>query len=186
MIGLAGLAVFDRNGRAGTSAGPTPSGPAGTGVPQRIREDVQVTASKTAPSSTTAQGEPVTYLPSNVIDGDVQTAWRAPGDGRGDTLTLVFDGPVDIVRVGLIPGYAKFDPETGTNRFEQDRIITEVRYLIPGLPPTIAHFKPQPYPQFVRLSATASRITVEILGTTEPGGRDYTAISEIYVYGYPQ
>jgi hypothetical protein len=128
----------------------------------------------------------VTYLPSNVIDGDVQTAWRVPGDGRGETVTLVFNGPVDIVRVGLIPGYAKFDPETGANRFEQDRIITEVRYLIPGLPPTVRHFQLRPYPQFVHVIATASRITVEILDTTEPGGLDYTAISEIYVYGYPQ
>ena len=33
---------------------------------------------------------------------------------------------------------------------------------------------------------TTSRITVEILDTTESGGLDYTAISEIYVYGYPQ
>ena len=68
----------------------------------------------------------------------------------------------------------------------QDRIIEEVRYLIPGLPPTVQRFRPKPLPQFVRLSATTSRLTVEILATTEPGGLDYTAISEIYVYGYPQ
>jgi hypothetical protein len=101
-------------------------------------------------------------------------------------VTLLFDGPVDLVRVGLIPGYAKFDPETGDDRFEQDRIIREVRYLIPGRPPTVQHFKPRPFPQFVRLNATTSRITVEIVATTPPGGLDYTAISEIYVYGYPR
>ena len=41
-------------------------------------------------------------------------------------------------------------------------------------------------PQFVELHATTSRITVKILATTKPAGLDYTAISEIYVYGYPQ
>jgi hypothetical protein len=147
---------------------------------------VQVTASHTAPSATDAAGNPVSYLPGNVIDGNVQTAWRVAGNGVGETVTLIFDRPVDIVRIGLIPGYAKFDPETGDNRFEQDRIIKEVQYLIPGLPPTVQRFRPQPFPQFVRVSAATSRITVEILGTTAPGGLDYTAISEIYVYGYPQ
>lgn len=186
VVGLAGLAVVDRKNRAGTSPIASPSGSTRSGVPQLIRVGVQATASNTAPPASDAAGNPVTYLPSNVIDGDVQTAWRVPGDGRGETVTLVFNGPVDIVRVGLIPGYAKFDPETGANRFEQDRIITEVRYLIPGLPPTVRHFQPRPYPQFVHVIATASRITVEILDTTEPGGLDYTAISEIYVYGYPQ
>jgi serine/threonine-protein kinase len=161
--------------------GSTPSGPA-----LLIRQGVQATASHTAPAATDAAGNVVTYLPGNVIDGDVQTAWRVAGDGRGERVTLLFDGPVDIARVGLIPGYAKFDPETGENRFVQDRIIKEVRYLIPGLPPTVQRFKPKPFPQFVRLSATTSRLTVEILDTTEPGGLDYTAISEIYVYGYPQ
>ena len=105
---------------------------------------------------------------------------------RLETVTLLFNDPVVIVRIGLIPGYAKFDPETGENRFEQDRIIKEVRYLIPGRAPTVRHFQPRPVPQFVRVNATASRITVEIVDTTEPGGLDFTAISEIYVYGYPQ
>jgi hypothetical protein len=41
-------------------------------------------------------------------------------------------------------------------------------------------------PQFVQLRATTSQITVKILATTAAGGLDYTAISEIYVYGYPQ
>jgi hypothetical protein len=50
----------------------------------------------------------------------------------------------------------------------------------------VQHFKPRPFPQFVRLNATTSRITVEIVATTPPGGLDYTAISEIYVYGYPR
>ncbi len=165
--------------------GRTTSGPT-TAAPQLIRQGVQVTASSTAPASVDAAGNVVTYVPSHVIDGNVETAWRAPGDGRGVTLTLLFDTPVDVVRIGLIPGYAKSDPETGENRFQENRIIERVRYLAPGLPPVTQTFRPMPVPQFVRLPVTTSRITIEILDTTEPGGKDFTAISEVYVYGYRQ
>ncbi len=174
--GLAFLGLRDR----GPAQRPSPSS-----APARlIREGVQVIASDTAPSSTDAAGNRVTYVPANVIDGDVQTAWRTPGDGRDESVTLLFDNPIDVVRIGLIPGYAKTDPETGANRFLQDRIISSVVYKVPGLPNTPKTFRPLPVPQFVRLRVTTSRITVKILDTTASGGLDYTAISEIYVFGY--
>ena len=163
--------------------GPAPSASPPGPPALLIREGVQVIASETAPSSTDAAGNRVTYVPANVIDGDVQTAWRAPGNGHGVSITLIFDNPINLVRIGLIPGYAKTDPETGANRFLQDRIITAVAYQIPGLPNTTKTFKQRPVPQFVRLRATTSRITVKIVGTSASGGLDYTAISEIYVFG---
>lgn len=182
---LAGISLADRHegGSGGTPSSSTTTRPP---VPQRILEGVQVTASSVAPPSKDAAGNTVTYLPSHVIDGDVETAWRTPGNGHGETLTLLFSDPVDVVQVGMIPGYAKIDPATSANRFLQDRIITDVRWLIDGIAPTEQHFSPDPYPQLVRLSATTNQITVRILRTTRPGGADFTAISEIYVYGYPQ
>src|SRR5205823_4102509 len=96
--------------------------PPPTASPELIREGVQVTASSTAPASHDAAGNVVTYQPSNVIDGDVETAWRTPGDGNGESVTLIFDNPVDVVKIGLIPGYAKTDPQTGVDRFFQDRV----------------------------------------------------------------
>jgi serine/threonine protein kinase len=185
IVAVTGLALADRNGGSGT---PPTSGPTSvTRGPQLIR-GVQATASSTAPSSVDGAGHLVTYLPGNAVDGKVETAWRTRGNGRGVTLTLLFDGPVDIVRIGLIPGYAKTDPTTGVNRFQQERTVAEVRYLIPSLPPTTKVFQPEAFVQFVNVSATASRITVKILRTTKPGGPrgNFTAISEIYVYGYPQ
>jgi serine/threonine-protein kinase len=179
LIVVAGLALIGFLGR-GPVASPS------AGPPQLIREGVQVTASRTAPSSTDAAGNPVTYVPTNVIDGNVQTAWRTPGNGHGQSVTLIFDNPINVVRIGLIPGYAKTDPQTGANRFLQDRIINAVAYEIPGFPDTTQTFRPLPVPQFVRLSATTSRITVKILSTTASGGLDYTAISEIYVFGYQE
>ncbi len=164
--------------------GPTQSSSPSASQPQLIREGTQVIASHTAPSSTDAAGNPVTYVPANVIDGNVQTAWRTPGDGHDESITLIFDNPINIVRIGLIPGYAKTDPQTGADRFVQNRIIDTVAYKIPGLPNTMKRFRPLPVPQFVRLRATTSRVTVKILDTTDSGGLDYTAISEIYVFGY--
>jgi hypothetical protein len=160
----------------------SPSGPS----PQLIRGGVQVIATDTAASSTDAAGNVVTYVPANVIDGDVETAWRTPGDGHGVSVTLIFDNPINIVRIGLIPGYAKTDPQTGVDRFRQNRIIESVAYQVPGLPSTTKEFRPLPVPQFTHLRVTTSRITVKILSTSPSGGLDYTAISEIYVFGYPQ
>jgi hypothetical protein len=177
-----GLAALNHEG-APPSSSPSSSPPAP--IPERILEGVQVTASSVAPPSQDAAGNTVTYLPNNVIDGDVDTAWRTPGNGHGDTLTLLFDRPVNVVQVGMIPGYAKIDPVTSANRFLQDRIITNVRWSIPGIPATEQQFQPDPVPQLVRLDAVTTQITVRILGTTRAGGLDFTAISEIYVYGYP-
>jgi serine/threonine protein kinase len=181
IVAVAGAAILAMRDR-----GPAPSASSSVAAPSLIREGVQVTASSTAPSSTDAAGNPVTYVPANVIDGNVQTAWRTPGDGHGQWVTLIFDNPIDVVRIGLIPGYAKTDPQTGANRFLQDRIIKAVAYQLPGLPNTTQTFEPLPVPQFVPLRATTSQITVKIVATTAAGGLDYTAISEIYVYGYPQ
>lgn len=177
VAGLVYLGSQDRGSGRGSSPGTRP---------QLIREGVQVIATDTAPSSTDAAGNVVTYVPGNVIDGDVETAWRTPGDGRGASVTLIFDNPINVVRIGLIPGYAKTDPQTGVDRFRQNRIIELVAYRVPGLPNTTKVFRPLPVPQFTHLGVTTSRITVKILSTSAAGGLDYTAISEIYVFGYPQ
>jgi serine/threonine-protein kinase len=166
-----------------TSPSEPPKTPAARDV---IRDGVQVTASQTAPSSEDGAGNIVTYVPANVIDGDIRTAWRTPGDGVGQTVTLIFDNPVDVSRIGLVPGYAKTDPITGVDRFRQHRIVVEARFLIPGLPPITKTYRPEPVPQFVRIGATTRRVTIEVTETTEPGGLDFTAISEIYVVGSPQ
>jgi hypothetical protein len=181
VVAAAALLFLNRPGR-GIVEGPSPSGAS----PRLIREGVQVIASDTAPSSTDAAGNTVTYVPANVIDGNVQTAWRTPGAGQDVSVTLIFDNPINVVRIGLIPGYAKTDAQTGVDRFLQNRIVKAVSYQIAGLPNTTKTFRPRPVPQFVRLDALTSRITVKILDTTAPGGLDYTAISEIYVFGYQQ
>ena len=75
---------------------------------------------------------------------------------------------------------------TSANRFLQDRIIDRVAYQVPGSRTRRRPSSRSPSRSFVRLDATTSRITVKILETSASGGLDYTAISEIYVYGYSQ
>jgi hypothetical protein len=144
-----------------------------------------VEASATAPPGTDAHGATVTYVATNLIDGDPSTAWRVPGSGQGVVLTVRFAKPVVVTRIGLIPGYAKVDPVDGTNRFFQNRRVHRVRYGAVGISRE-ASFVDQPELQTVDVqSKPSTEVTVEILESTAPGDRDFTAISEIEVSGLP-
>lgn len=85
-------------------------------------------ATCTADPSTDSAGNRVTFEASNVLDADPDTAWRCEGDATGEELTLTFDEPVTISSLSLIPGYAKVDPTDGTNRFWENRTMTQVRW----------------------------------------------------------
>ena len=144
-----------------------------------------VQATATAPPGTDSRGVAVSYAATNLVDGDPATAWRVPGAGQGVVLTLRFDKPVIITRIGLIPGYAKVDPADGSNRFFQNRRVHRVRYGATGISRE-ASFVDQPELQTVDVvSKPTTEVTVEILESTAPGDRDYTAISEIEVMGTP-
>jgi len=63
-------------------------------APQRLDPD-RVTASGSATSSRDSQGNTTTFVPENATDGQAQTCWRVPGDGRGAWLRLEF--PTEVV-----------------------------------------------------------------------------------------
>jgi hypothetical protein len=173
------------------AAPPTNDTPAATtttsGVPAAAGKltPSAVEASATAPPGTDARGAVVSYAATNLVDGDPSTAWRVPGSGQGVVLTLRFAEPVIVTRIGLIPGYAKVDPADGTNRFFQNRRVHRVRYGAVGISRE-ASFVDQPELQTVDVqSKPSTEVTVEILESTAPGDRDFTAISEIEVSGLP-
>jgi len=60
-----------------------------------------------------------------------------------------------------------------------------VRYLFDDGTAVTAVFEPRPDLQFTEVDAVTRTVTVEIVATTAPGGRDFTPISEIEVYGWP-
>lgn len=50
------------------------------------------------------------FLPSNMIDGRSDTAWRVNGDGSNEYFTGDFGIYVTLTRIQILPGYAKVDP----------------------------------------------------------------------------
>ncbi len=145
---------------------------------------VDPTASSTAPDSTDAGGAPVSFGVENTIDGDPTTTWRTEGDGVGESLTYRFEaGPVYVTRVGLIPGYAKVDPVDGTDRFDENRRVVQVRWTFDDGRTVVQDFSEAPDLQRVGFPPVlTSGVTVEVLATTD-GVRDFTAISEVEVQG---
>lgn len=67
---------------------------------------VQITAS--ASSTRNAAGD-LTYLPNNMIDGNLATAWveGVAGSGVGEWIRFDFDREVELLRLRIAPGYFK-------------------------------------------------------------------------------
>ena len=153
-------------------------------TPARL-QPASAEATATAPPGTDATGAVVTYAAANLVDGNPATAWRVAGAGQGVVLTLRFANPVVVTRIGLIPGYAKIDPADGTNRFLQNRRVRRVRYGA-GTVAQEASFVDRPEMQSIDLRSSPTReVTIQILESSPPGDRDFTAISEIEVIGLP-
>jgi serine/threonine protein kinase len=153
--------------------------------PTRLLTPAFATSTSTAPPGVDACGDEVPFEVNRVIDGDATTAWRTPGNGVGEEITVVFNEPVRIVRIGLIPGYNKIDPCDQSNRFAENRVISRVEYTFPSSEPVTQRFAPNPSFQYVELDVETTQFTVVIRETEAQGPRDFTVISEIEVYGTP-
>ena len=68
-----------------------------------------------APQSTDGAGDPVVYVPEQMSDGKMNTAWRCNGNGVGQVVTFGFPAGTTIAQVGLVNGYAKVDPASGAS-----------------------------------------------------------------------
>ena len=154
-----------------------------------VARDLAVEARATVPSSANpgvdACGNDTTYGAANLLDGDQGSTWRTSGDGAGLSIEIDLGGVRRVSNVGLIPGYAKRDACDGTDRFLQNRRIEEVRWTIGG-----QSFVQQFNSNLARMQEIdlrdlpeGSTVRLEILRTTEAGGRDFTAISEISIRG---
>jgi hypothetical protein len=148
-------------------------------------------ATKTADSSTDAAGNAVSYDAINVTDGDPETAWRkSTEDWSGDDYILItFDEPVKLTELGLIPGYAKTDPTSGTDRFKQNWRLRWVYWTLSDGTEWEQELEDSPTMQTIPV---ASEVTWVRLGGLYPGypewdetppARDFLAISDITVNG---
>ena len=181
---------------APSASSPSPSSPAGTappspspaaasaGDPLEGSASAQVPA--TSPDAVDGAGGRVGYAAANMLDGDPTTTWRMDGDGTGEVVTFVLDAPHEVGTVGLVNGYAKDDPATGTDRYDQTRRITRVTWTIGERRVTQDLRDGDRGVQTVSFPpAAAETITLRIDAVTAPGVArfDQTAISEVVLRG---
>jgi hypothetical protein len=160
------------------------------GVTADATGPAQATASAAcvSPPSQDAGNNPTDYEPSNAIDGRTDTAWRCDGDGTGQNLEIDLSHPVIVTRIGLIPGLAKTDPYDNSDRYQQGRRISAVRYTMDETSYT-QQFDTDPSDralQSITIPPTqTSRITITILSSVpgSPVGNlpptEKVAISEV-------
>lgn len=145
----------------------------------------QVLASVIRSPSTDACGNPTQYLPSNANDGRLDTAWMAPGNGVGASLTFQLAQLSTVSSVGLVPGYDKFDPCTQTDRFFELRRVTAVRWTFDDGSSFDQELVPEPRMQYLQLPRpmVTTRVTMTVLRTLEPGldRLDHTPVSEALI-----
>jgi hypothetical protein len=148
----------------------------------------QVNVGCQAPQSTDGAGDRVVYVPEQMLDGTMNTAWRCNGNGVGQVVTFGFPAGTTIAQIGLVNGYAKVDPASRMQRYSEYRRITQVTWtfangtsfqqsLNDGVE-TVQELSIPPQ--------SGDRVTLTIEASTEPGstarGRDAILISEV-VFG---
>lgn len=106
-----------------TNAGEGPLAITEAAAPPCSSVGLHAAASRTAPDSVDAAGDPVSYPASNLTDGDPETAWRVRGSGVGESVTITFDEPCLLSSVGILNGYQKVDATDQTDRWAQNRRI---------------------------------------------------------------
>lgn len=134
-------------------------------------------------------GTRIGYGANQAIDADLTTAWAMPGDGTDRALLLSFDKPVIVETVGLVNGYAKIDPRTGADRYEQNRRVAKVSWfaddaLIREQFLTDGERSMQNISLNRPIKATTLALVID--RTWGPGNKlqDDTAISEVSVTGW--
>lgn len=159
-----------------------PLAPAGPVVPALVQ------ASCTARGSTDSKGNPISFKPENTTDNDPATAWRCDGDAHGVTIDYALGVVANVATVGMIPGYDKIDEFNNNDRFvENRRVTTAVWHCIDSAGVEVASVA-QTFADSREMQSTPATgfaacqvVRLEITGSTSPGSRDYTAISDISI-----
>lgn len=153
------------------------------GRPEQAIPIAVVSATSSADDSQDDNGAVTTFGAANLLDANPVTAWRTAGDATGQQITVTFPAPTKVTSVGLVPGYAKVDPVSGEDRFLQNRRILQVRWIAADGSHLDQSFAERPQMQWLPGSVITSTLTVQILRTSAPGDRDFTAISDLEVRG---
>jgi hypothetical protein len=145
-----------------------------------------------APSGVDVEGQPVTFLAANLIDGSVETCWRRAGDASGTVLTIRLDQPTTLSSVGLVNGYAKIAHAAG-HRFDWysgNRRVLGVDWVFDDGSLVSQRFQDSRRMQRITIDpVTTSTVRIKITAVSAPGrgraARNDTAISEVSLIGRP-
>jgi hypothetical protein len=145
----------------------------------------QVKVGCQASQTTDDAGNPVYYVPEQMFDGKMSTAWRCNGNGIGQVVTFEFPTGTTIVEVGLVNGYAKVDPASGAERYGEYRRITKATWTFAN-GASFQQSLEDGVKAVQRLSVPSQpgdQVTLTIEASTGPGsnarGRDAVLISEV-------
>ena len=147
----------------------------------------QVTVGCQAQQSTDGAGATVVYAPEQMSDGKMNTAWRCNGNGVGQVVTFGFPADTTIAQVGLVNGYAKVDPASGTQRYGEYRRITKVTWTFANGTSfqQSLHDGVETVQKLSIPPQSGGQVTMTIEASTEPGstarGRDAVLISEVVI-----
>jgi hypothetical protein len=158
------------------------------GKARNVAATASITVPSTAPATNDLDGQLVSYDAGSMADGAPTTAWRMVGDGTGATITLEFPRDVEVVRVGLLNGYAK--QVAGVDWYPHNRRVRAATWGFDDGSSVSQSFSEKPRIQRTKVPATTTRtVTLTLTEVTPPGpgewGRDYTALSEIVVIARP-
>ncbi len=136
--------------------------------------------------SSEANGTPIVFSPSNVLDHNPGTAWRCPAPATGETLTVTLSGPTLLTSVGMIGGYAKVDPLTGIDRFNQNQRASQVIWRFSDGTSVTQDLADSRDMQTISVNVTTEWVTVEILSTYPASGPDpknNVVVAEVQLLG---
>lgn len=103
-------------------------------------------------------------------------------EGVGKKLTIRLAQPTELGAVGLVPGYAKTDPDNGVDRYRENNRLTRVRWTFSDGSSIVQTLDGSPTNRDVQTMAIpptpAGSVVLEILAST-PGDRNTVAISSV-------
>lgn len=139
-----------------------------------------------SPDSEEANGTPIVFSPSNVLDHNPATAWRCPVPVSGQSLTLTLTGETQLTSVGMIGGYVKVDPLTGIDRFEQNHRVRRVVWTFSDGTSVTQDLADSREMQTLSVDVVTTTVTIEILSTYPPSGedpKDNVVVAEVQLVG---
>jgi hypothetical protein len=173
------------------SDGSSPTEPESpTGTPDDLAPGATVEGPAPLKPSRDLAGKPVTYPAENMLDDDLATAYRMPGDASGQTITFTLPEESVINEVGLVNGYSKTDTagDRTVDWYALNRKIVKAEWIFDDGTSVVQNLRIGKDPQTVAVDDVATTsIQLRIVEVTPPGKgamrKDVTAISDVLLRG---